>query len=119
MNNETIWAVMTVKQQSSRHHCDTIFKLELASLDGDIAITYVDPHNDNYKNWQHVCDRPHKGFFLDNLVEADYEINGELLIDADSDVEIWHEDTKQIVLDAYEEFTRPPREKIFADLFGI
>jgi hypothetical protein len=40
-------------------------------------------------------------------------------MDADSDVEIWHEDNKQKVFDALAELNRPPKEKIFADLFGI
>ena len=119
MNKSTIWAVMTVKEQTSMHHNDNIFKIELASIEGDIAITYIDPHNDNYKNWEHICDRPHKGFFITNLFEASYKIKQDILIDADSDVEIWHNGNKQKVLESLAELTRPPKEKIFADLFGI
>ena len=119
MNKSTIWAVMTVKEQSTMHHNDNIFKLELASIEGDLAITYIDPHNQNYENWQHICDRPHKGFFITNLVEADYKVKSETLIDADSDIEIWHEGDKQKVFDSLAELNRPPKEKIFADLFGI
>lgn len=120
MNNETIWAVTAVKEQTSMHHNDNIFKIELESIYGDSAITYVDPHNDNYKNWQHVCERPHRGFFIKQLYEASYKTkNGETLIDADSDMEVHYQGNKQKVLDALAELTRPPKEKIFADLFGI
>lgn len=120
MNKSTIWAVMTVKEQTSMHHNDNIFKIELASIDGDLAITYADPHNDNFKNWEHICNRPDKGFFITNLFEASYKTKqGDILMDADSDVEIWHEDNKQKVFDALAELNRPPKEKIFADLFGI
>ena len=119
MNTETIFCVMTVKQQTTKHHNDSIYKLELASIEGDLAITYIDPHNQNYENWQHICDRPHKGFFITNLVEADYKVKSETLIDADSDIEIWHEGDKQKVFDSLAELNRPPKEKIFADLFGI
>jgi len=120
MNTETIWAVMTVKSQTSIHHNDNIYKLELASIEGDIAITYVDPHNDNFQNWQHICERPHKGFFITGLFEATYKTkSGDTLMDADSEVEIWHEDNKQKVFDALADLTRPAKEKIFSDLFGI
>jgi hypothetical protein len=40
-------------------------------------------------------------------------------MDADSDVEIFFSGDKQKVLDALAELNRPPKEKIFADLFGI
>ena len=111
---------MTIKETTTMHHNDNIFKLQLASIDGDIAITYVDPHNDNYKNWEYICDRSHKGFFITNLFEASYKTkDGDTLMDADSEVEIWHEDSKQKIFDALAELNRPPKEKIFADLFGI
>ena len=121
MNTETIFCVMTVKQQTTKHHNDSIYKLELVSTDNEIAITYIDPHNDNFENWQHICERPYKGFFIKNLTEATYTLkNGDTLIDADSDVEIWHESSdRQKVFDALEEMTRPAKDKIFSDLFGI
>jgi|TARA_B110000914_G_C15306574_1_gene373610 hypothetical protein len=120
MNKSTIWAVTAVKEQSSMHHNDNIYKIELESTTGDSAITYVDPHNDNYKNWEHICNRPNKGFFITDLFEASYKTKqGETLMDADSDVEIFFSGDKQKVLDALAELNRPPKEKIFADLFGI
>lgn len=122
MSNQ-VWAVMSINKQSTQHHSGNIYKLTLVDAEGEVAITYADPTNFNYKNWDTIIERHDRGHgvFIENCKMSDRKSKGNNLINADSKPTIFHEtETHEELQDIMDELINDtPRERLLKSLFDF
>lgn len=116
-----IWAIADIKKTSTQHHSGFIYKITLLNYNGDVAITYADPTNHNYKNWDAIIERHNQGFgvCIENCNISNRASKGDTLINADSKPTIFHEtDTHEELMDILDEIINDdPRERLLKSLF--
>jgi len=106
MDLDTKWVVAEVKHRASQYG-NIIEEVTFANADWQIAYTYLDPGNQNYKNWKDIVDLFDRGcgVIVQGLrAKKIKHKSGYSLINADSPVKIRHvELDRQIVVDALAE----------------
>lgn len=109
---DTNWVVMKVTNRSSQYG-NVIQEVTFATSRGDIAHTYLDEDNLNYRRWQDIVEAYDRGYGivvsgLRLKRNAKHKKTNEPLVNADSPVKVMHvEDDMQVLLDEFvRELTR-------------
>lgn len=94
------WVVMKITHRASQYG-NIIEEVLFANGFGDLAYTYLDNTNDNYRRWQPVVDlfESGAGVIVTGLKPKSGGKNGKQLITADSPVRIQHttEDISEVL----------------------
>lgn len=102
----TNWVVMKVTNRSSQYG-NVIQEVTFANTLGDIAHTYLDEDNLNYRRWQDIVEGYDRGYGivvtgLKPKRNAKHKKTNEPLINADSPVKVVHvEENIQDLLDEF------------------
>ena len=102
----TTWVVMKITQRPSKYGKD-IFEITFANTNNEIAHTYIDEDNANFRRWEDIIKGFDQGFgILVNGLKikknAVHRRTGDPLVNADSLVNVVHvEDEMQTVLEEF------------------
>jgi hypothetical protein len=94
------WVVMKITHRASKHG-NIIQEVLFANGAGDLAYTYLDKSNDNYKRWERIVDLFDlgAGVIVTGLKPKSGGRAGKQLVTADSPVRIYHatEDISEVL----------------------